>query len=307
MDSVDNLADLYLLTLVIEAGGFSAAARQAGITKSKLSRRIIELERRLGAPLLYRNARRFAVTATGEQVYRHAVLMRESALAAELAAYEGHGMSGGQVRISAHGLLLPLLDDLSTAFAQRHPHARLSVTFDGTHADDLLLHQQADIVLGLDEPPVGSDDVTAHVLGTARQATVVSPALFRHLGHPAAPEQVPAHLFLNYAAGAARWRARHEHGGHHAAARFASNHASALLAATRAGLGFARLPLYLCDADLRDGRLLGVFESDKTPAAPLRALTRREPAMPEAALGFLRFMRQHLTAMQLPGITVAGS
>ena len=41
----DNLNDLYLLTRVIEAGGFAAAARQTGMTRSLLSRRIVGLER----------------------------------------------------------------------------------------------------------------------------------------------------------------------------------------------------------------------------------------------------------------------
>lgn len=48
MDLTDNLSDLYLLTRVIEAGGFAAAARQTGMTRSLLSRRIVGLEQRLG-------------------------------------------------------------------------------------------------------------------------------------------------------------------------------------------------------------------------------------------------------------------
>lgn len=303
MDSAENLTDLYLLTLVVEAGGFSAASRQVGLTKSKLSRRIINLEHRLGTQLLYRNARHFAVTAVGERVYRHAVLMRESAQAAEIAACEARGKFGGHVRISAHGLLMPLLEQMLVPFTHQHPYTRLALTLDSDHTGGLLLRQQADITLGLDRPSADSSDLVTHTFGTAQQTTVASPALFRRLGSPSDPEQVPGHLLLNYISGAAKERRmQYDPDAIHATSRLTSNHASTLLAAARVGLGFVKLPLYLCDDDLREGRLIEVFEPHQTP---LLALTRREPAMPQAALGFLRFMPQHLNAIRLPGIVVA--
>ncbi|MFD1691345.1 LysR family transcriptional regulator [Azotobacter chroococcum] len=48
MDTLNNVSDFYLLVRVIEAGGFTAAAAETGIPRSRLSRRIIELEQRLG-------------------------------------------------------------------------------------------------------------------------------------------------------------------------------------------------------------------------------------------------------------------
>ena len=89
MEQADNLADLHLLVQVIDAGGLAAAAQTLGTTRSLVSRRLLALEARLGAKLLNRNTRGLSVTATGEEVYRHAVLMCEAAQAALHAAGSG--------------------------------------------------------------------------------------------------------------------------------------------------------------------------------------------------------------------------
>jgi hypothetical protein len=63
---------------VVDKGGFAAAGRSLAIPKSRLSRRIAELEARLGARLLQRTTRTLSLTAVGEVVYRHCVAMREA-------------------------------------------------------------------------------------------------------------------------------------------------------------------------------------------------------------------------------------
>ena len=61
-----DLNDLYFYVQVVDHKGFAPAARALGLPKSRLSRRIIELERRLGVRLLQRSTRRFAVTELGQ-------------------------------------------------------------------------------------------------------------------------------------------------------------------------------------------------------------------------------------------------
>lgn len=68
--------------MVVEHGGFSAAERATDIPKSKLSRRVHNLEERLGVRLIQRSSRHFAVTDIGMNVYRHAQVMMTAAQAA---------------------------------------------------------------------------------------------------------------------------------------------------------------------------------------------------------------------------------
>ena len=70
-----DLNDLFYFAKVVEAGGFAAAGRALGIPKSRLSRRIAELEQRLGARLLQRSTRKLALTDIGERYLRHCQAM----------------------------------------------------------------------------------------------------------------------------------------------------------------------------------------------------------------------------------------
>jgi DNA-binding transcriptional LysR family regulator len=300
VDDAENLVDLYLLTLVVEAGGFSAAAQRAGTTKSRLSRRIIELEERLGAQLLHRNARRFSVTTVGEQVYRQALLIREAAAAAQAAANEVKGTTGGHVRVHAESRLLPLLEGMLEGFSRQHPHTRLSaVQSDG--GIEPLLEQRADIVLSMGDALPDSADIVARSLGSVQHVLVASPRLLAQTEQPVHPDQIPDQHYLSLAAPrssklpASTSRRR-------SSPRFSSNQVSTLLAAARAGMGYARLPHYLCHADLQEGRLCTVLDSHNPPPLPLHALTLQERAVSQAAMSFVQFARRHLALSHLPGI-----
>lgn len=79
---LSDLDDFYCFAMVVEHGGFSAAERATDIPKSKLSRRVHNLEERLGVRLIQRSSRHFAVTDIGMNVYRHAQVMMTAAQAA---------------------------------------------------------------------------------------------------------------------------------------------------------------------------------------------------------------------------------
>ncbi|NID14768.1 LysR substrate-binding domain-containing protein [Luteibacter yeojuensis] len=295
MERINNLDDLFLLVQVIEAGGFSAAAARLGTTRSLLSRRIIALEERLGARLLHRNARQFAVTATGERVYRHAAAMCESALAAEQAA-AAQSVANSLVRIEAHGLLSPLVAELVPGFAAIHPRIRVQVG-NGDSDFEALLRQQADVIFSLRETMPDSDDIVARSLGSVRMVTVGSPDLVRRIGTPENPSHLDEAHCLSYAgetSGYWRFRGmapRRRNG------RMASGDPGALLSAARAGVGFAQFPLYMVADDLGNGRLRRVLEPFEPSPLPLHALTLSGRIASDVTLNFVRFVQKSLAAM----------
>ena len=79
---LSDLDDFYCYALVVEHGGFSAAERATDIPKSKLSRRVYNLEESLGVRLIQRSSRHFAVTDIGMNIYRHAKVMMNTAQSA---------------------------------------------------------------------------------------------------------------------------------------------------------------------------------------------------------------------------------
>src|SRR5215470_6333585 len=66
---MQDLNDLYYFVAVVDHGGFAAAGRALGLQKSKLSRRILQVEERLGVRLLNGSSRRFSVTEIGREFY----------------------------------------------------------------------------------------------------------------------------------------------------------------------------------------------------------------------------------------------
>lgn len=299
MNEADNLLDLYLFTVVVEAGGFSAAARQSGTTKSRLSRRVIELEKRLGTRLLHRDARRFSMTPMGEQVYRHALLLRDAAQAVASAA---KGPLGGHVRIQANDALLALVDGMLDAFNTEHPNTRLTVLMSGAGVHALLNHR-TDIVLYAGSDLPDSADVVAHPLGVLRQVVVASPRLLSYTSLPDTPGSIPDHQVIEMISGESR-KISTPHG-KRSSPRLSSNHVGTILAAARAGLGFASVPLYLCHEDIRQGKLQVVYPTHALPLLPLCALTRQGEAAGLATHDMIRFIRKYIDKASVPGMESA--
>src|ERR1700744_4229346 len=98
---MERLDDLLLFAEVVQKAGFAAAARSLGMQRSKVSRRVAELEQRMGVRLLQRNTRCISLTTAGEQIYGHARKLADEARAAFSVAAEMNGEPRGVLRITA--------------------------------------------------------------------------------------------------------------------------------------------------------------------------------------------------------------
>lgn len=67
-----NLNDLRFFVQAVESGGFTSAARQLGVPKSTVSKRVAELETGLGVRLIHRTSRSFTLSDLGRDFYDHA-------------------------------------------------------------------------------------------------------------------------------------------------------------------------------------------------------------------------------------------
>src|SRR5258706_4520321 len=128
MPEMHDLNDMYLFAKVIEYGGYSAASRALGIATSKLSRRVSELERRLGVHLVNRTTRSISLSDTGETICRHCLAMVGEADAAREAIERTRSAPQGLVRISCPvGLLLSDVGAILARFMADNPAVRLSL------------------------------------------------------------------------------------------------------------------------------------------------------------------------------------
>lgn len=297
----DYLDDLYLLTRVIEAGGFAAAARQTGMTRSLLSRRIVGLEHRLGAQLLLRNARHFAVTPLGQEVYRHALMMCESAEGSIQAVQDALASPGGKVRIDVPDMAGDLLSQAVVAVSAQHERLHLALSMNG--GIEALLAQRVDLALCMDEKVPDRGDIVAHKLCHVRMVTVGSPRLFRRLGSPDHPDQLDDRHCLGYAApgGTRPWTLRGARS-RKPASSLTTGHLSTLLVAAREGAGVAQLPLYACADDLKSNRLQRVFEAFDPEPTPVHLLSLSGMALTATTRDVVHGLRKQLASVKLPGV-----
>ena len=119
--ALHDLNDLRFFAAVVEQRGFSAAGRALGIPKSRLSKRVAQLEERLGVRLLQRTTRRFAVTEIGERFYAHCRAALEEAQAAQDVVDELRAEPRGVVRLGcpvslAQTIVAHVLPDFLAAY-----------------------------------------------------------------------------------------------------------------------------------------------------------------------------------------------
>ena len=143
---MQDLNDLYYFAMVVDHGGFAAAERALGIPKSRLSRRISQLETDLGVRLLQRSTRRFAVTDVGNGVYRHAQTMLAEAQAAREVVDRLSAQPRGVVRVSVPvSLAQQELPALLPDFLALYPEVRVQLLVSNRRFD--LINEGVDVAL----------------------------------------------------------------------------------------------------------------------------------------------------------------
>src|SRR3712207_3041947 len=174
----DRFEDLRALVAVVSAGGFAAGAERLGVAKSAVSRRIRELEDRLGARLFDRTTRRVQLTETGRGFYERAVELLAGLDEAEEAASSASGELKGRIRFAAPVSFTHCLAPAVGRFLERHPAVSLSIDTDDRMVD--LVRQGFDLAIRTGRLPDSS--LVARRLVTIRHACVASPALLERFG-----------------------------------------------------------------------------------------------------------------------------
>lgn len=192
-----DLNDLYYFVQVVENRGFAAAGRALGIPKSKLSRRIAQLERQLDTRLLQRSTRRFAVTELGQNYYAHCKAMVVEAEAAQTLIESAHDEPCGTVRVSCPiALLHEHVGRMVVAFAVQYP--KVHVELNGLNRAVDLVAEGIDVALRVRPLPLQDSAQTMRVLAHAAQYLVASPELVKRHGEPRSPVDLASMPSLGY-------------------------------------------------------------------------------------------------------------
>ena len=186
---LQDLNDLRFFAAVVEQGGFSAAGRALGLPKSRLSKRVAQLEDRLGVRLLQRTTRRFVVTEAGQRFYAHCRAMLEEAQAAQDAVDALTGDPRGVVRMScpvslAQTVLAPLLPE----FLAQFPRVDVRLIVSDRRVD--LIGEGFDIALRVRSRLDADATLIARTFGQSTVLPVASPSLLAAHGRPRQPAEL---------------------------------------------------------------------------------------------------------------------
>jgi len=295
---MDDLNDLYFFAAVVQHNGFSAAARAIGIDKTRLSRRVAELERHVGARLLQRSTRKLALTEAGEQFFARCTAAVESAQAAYDSVAELQSEPAGIVRLScpvvlAQNYLAPILP----AFLETHRKVRVVV--EATNRTTDLIEERFDLALRVRAQLEDEPALVARSLGAVPRILVASPEFLAQHGHPDDPRQLRWFATLGRAAdlvgGLVRWELTADHGRRESvqiAPRLAADDFRVQLEAATLGTGMALLPRIIASGALRAGRLEHVLQEWSAPGQSI--LLVYPP--PRGMLPSVRSLIDYLTA-----------
>lgn len=187
---MEDLNDLYFFASVVQYGGFSAAARTIGVEKTRLSRRLAALEKRLGVRLLQRTTRALALTEAGQRFYDRCLATVEGAQAAFDSVAELRREPAGLVRLSSPVLLTQrCLAHALPGYMAKHP--KVSVFVEPTDRTVNVIEERFDIVIRA--KPVIEDvaGLVAKTLGNSHRVMVVSRSFLDQYGRPETPADLP--------------------------------------------------------------------------------------------------------------------
>src|SRR5262245_56489579 len=249
-----DLNEIAVFTRVVQAGTFTAAAKQLGMPKSTVSRKVSDLEERLDARLLQRTTRKLSLTDAGRTYFDYGVRIVSEIEAAENAVSSLQDKPRGLLRVSV-GPSSQWLGAIITEFLKRNPEVQLEILATGRNVD--LVEERFDVAVRAG--PLADSSLVARRLGTAPWFVVASPAYLKKKRRPRAPEDLKDHDCLLFGTGSTALELRLEHGDQAVhvtvSARLLVSDFDIIYAAAIGGLGIAVLPAFRCVDDLRERRL----------------------------------------------------
>jgi DNA-binding transcriptional LysR family regulator len=290
-----DLNELLVFAKVVQAGSFTSAARGLRMPKSTVSRKVSELEERIGAQLLQRTTRKLRLTEAGQAYYEHCARIVAEAEAAEQAVTRMQAAPHGLLRVTAP-LTFSLLGPLVAGFMKSYPEVQLELVCSDRTVD--LVEEGFDLAIRAGR--LADSSLMARRLGSIERLVVAAPSYVQARGAPRSPKELEKHDCLLFGAGREGNVWSLNTGGRSVEvpirARLSVNEPDLLRALALAGAGIALLPNIVCTTDLADGRLQRILPDWGSPGAPVHAVYPSTRHHSPKVMAFVDFLRERWPA-----------
>ncbi len=289
---MDTLTRMQAFIEVVDAEGFSAAARKLGRSKALMSKYVRELEDDLGILLLNRTTRQFSLTEAGQQYYDQATdILRRIGDLQESVRETGSGLRG-RLRVSAPRSLTDLEIGLPIVeFAAEYPEITLELNLDDRIVD--LVEDGYDVAIRISK--LTDSTLIAKKLAEFRLVLCASPEFIQKRGRPEKPRdllQFPAIVDTNWK-GKNNWPMLDDDGREITVtvnSPFEVNSPEVAKRAALAGLGLTMAPYFSVEREIKNGTLVSLLENRIPANSGVYAVYPHRRHVPAKVRVFVDFM-----------------
>jgi DNA-binding transcriptional LysR family regulator len=288
---MDKLTTMRAFTKVVDLGSFSEAARNMRLSRSAISKYVIDLETELGVQLLHRTTRSASPTDSGRQYYERCQSILSDIEEADLTVSQLQVTPRGTLRVNAPMSFGTLhLGKAIAAFMERYTELRIHLILSDQQIDTV--QEGFDVTIRIAD--MSDSSLIARRIVPARRVLCASPAYLKRRGTPKHPDELRDHdcLSYDYLGTGVQWKLTGKDGDHwlHVPSKLCTNNAEILHDAVLGNQGIALLPTFIAGPDLRSGRLRTILVQYRAPELSVCALyppTRHLSAKVRVFIDFL--------------------
>lgn len=255
--------DYYYFYLVVKYGGFSAASEASNITKSKLSRRILDLETQYNVTLIQRSTRHFKVTPLGQELYDECIKIIQQVECAHNVLLKQKSEPQGLVKISCPSVMMRYqIRGILNRFLQQYPKVQVEMELTSRRVD--VLHDDIDLAIRTNFQANEDSSIVVRDIIKTTHCLVASPALLqgRHIQYATELSEFPS-IVLGTQKSNYQWTLQHLSDHEQIVVplepRIKSNDLAGVYYSVLDGLGIADLPYLTVEQDIAEGRLVHIL------------------------------------------------
>lgn len=292
---MDKLRNMRAFTKVVNRGSFSEAAREMRLSRSAVSKYVIDLEIELGVQLLNRTTQSATPTEVGQRYFERCTAILAEIDDAELSVSQFQVEARGVLRVNApmsFGTIY--LGPLISAFMELHPELQVNLVLSDEHLNTV--QEGFDVTIRLtDAPP---PNLIARKIAPAPRILCASPRYLESAGTPEHPKDLRNHKCLSYGylATGLQWKLTGDGTDHWIPVVWSlcCNNGEVLRDAAVGGRGITLLPTFIVRRQLEDGSLTEILQNYRAPEMSIFALYPPARYVPVKLRVFIDFLVAHL-------------
>jgi DNA-binding transcriptional LysR family regulator len=292
-----DLNDIIVFTKVVETKSFTGAADALGLPKSTVSRKLAQLEERLGVRLVQRTTRKLALTEIGEAYYERCARIVADIHSAEQLVTDMQATPRGRLRITASvDFSTRFLGEIVADFLAQHPD--INVELEGTDRVVDMIEEGYDLAVRFG--PMPESTLIARRLCALELVLCASPAYLAAHGTPKSVDELDEHDHVLFTPTSRNqtWTligpgdAAYEFG---RPARLASNNYGAVVDVARAGGGIALISEFMVTEEIKSGALVRVLPDWATRPSEVHAVYPARQNLPPRLTLFIDHLAKSLS------------